>query len=515
MSAYLLGIDIGTTATKAILLDTERGIVAAAEATATLRSPQAGWAEEDAGEWWRNLPKIIAACISQAGIAPQEISAVGVSGMVPCVILLDAEGHLLHPSIQQNDARAFQEIEEFRRAMDETWVLEHTGSAITQQSIGPKLLWLRRHEQVMDRARCLMGSYDYIVYKLTGERSCERNWAIESGLFDLQREDWDDKLLALSTITRDWFGQVHWSGELVGQVTRAAAAYTGLAAGTPVIAGSADHIASAFSAGLITQGDLLVKLGGAGDILMTVDQPLVDRRLFLDYHVIPGKYFLNGCMATSGSIIKWFRDEFAPGSDYAALDAQAAKIEPGSEGLILLPYFLGEKTPIHDPLARGVLIGLTLTHTRAHVYRAILEGIAFGFRHHLVVLAERGLKVNRARVTNGGARSTLWKQIVADVLGLPLEQIADHPGSSLGAALIAGKSIGVFQDWAEIERFIHVASVVEPDRSHRARYDELFEIYRLVYERNRDLFPKLIVIRKSLTTTNRVSRRGLVGSSQH
>ena len=489
MARHLLGIDIGTTATKGILLHPEQGIVAEAEAPSTLRSPHLGWAEEDPAEWWANAGQVSRVCLAQVGLAPTKVAAVGVSGMVPTLILLDASGAVLRSSIQQNDARAVEEIQAFQAQISEAEVLQRTGSAITQQSIGPKLLWLRHHEpEVMARARRLLGSYDYIVYKLTGRFSCERNWALESGLFDLNRQDWDDSLLALSTVDRDWLGAVHWPSNIVGEVTPEAAAQTGLAPGTPVVAGSADHIASAFSAGLKSPGDVLVKLGGAGDILFSLDELMVDPHLFLDYHVIPGKYLLNGCMAASGSIIKWFRQEFAPETDYATLDAEGAAISPGSKGLILLPYFLGEKTPINDPLARGVLFGLTLTHTRAHVYRAILEGIAYGFRHHLAVLAERGLTATKARVTNGGARSILWKQVTADVLNLPLEQIAHHPGSSLGAAFIAGKGSELFEDWEEIERFISIATTVEPDPSTHARYEALFDIYRQLYQRNRDLF---------------------------
>jgi len=475
-----------------MLLHWEQGIVAEAEVTATLRSPQPGWAEEDPVEWWTNLGQVVRACQAQAGIKPGDVAAVGVSGMVPTLILLDADAQVLRPSIQQNDARASQEIQDFRAQADEADVLKRTGSAITQQSIGPKLLWLRRHEPaVMNRAAHLMGSYDYIVYRLTGRFSCERNWALESGLFDLYRQDWEEDLLYLSTIRRDWLGEVHWPSDVVGEVTPEAAAHVGLLAGTPVVAGSADHVASAFSAGLKSPGDLLVKLGGAGDILYSLDELIVDPRLFLDYHVIPGKYLINGCMAASGSVIKWFRQQFAPDTDYPTLDSEGFAVPPGSEGLILLPYFLGEKTPINDPLARGVLFGLTLTHTRAHVYRAILEGIAYGFRHHLAVLAQRGLTAIKARVTNGGARSALWKQVTADVLGLPLEQIARHPGSSLGAAFVAGKGVGMFGEWEEIERFIQISGIVEPDPSVSSRYETLFEVYREIYERNRDLFPVL------------------------
>lgn len=488
MASHLLGIDIGTTATKGILLHAEQGIVAEAEATATLHSPQSGWAEENPAEWWSNVGEVTRACLSQAGLSSNAVAGVGVSGMVPTLILLDADGEVLRPSIQQNDARSHQEIHDFKAVVDEDDVLRRTGSPITQQSIGTKLLWLRRHEpEVMDQANRVMGSYDFIVYRLTGQFSLERNWALESGLFDLDQEDWDTTLLDLSTLDPSWLGEVHWPAEIVGKVTSEAALETGLAEGTPVVAGSADHIASAFSAGLKSPGDLLVKLGGAGDILYSLDDLVVDPRLFLDYHVIPGKYLINGCMAASGSIIKWFRQQFAPGSDYAALDQEGNTIPAGSDGLILLPYFLGEKTPINDPLARGVFFGFTLSHTRAHMYRAILEGIAYGFQHHLAVLAERDLAATKARVTNGGARSTLWKQITADVLGLPLEQIAQHPGSSLGSAFVAGMGVGVFDAWSDIERFIEVAATVEPDQEAHLHYQELCGIYRDLY---RDLKPR-------------------------
>lgn len=492
MEKYLLGIDIGTTATKGILLHPSQGIVAKAEAPAQLISRKAGWAEEDPEQWWQNVAEVTRICLEKAGIARKDVGAVGVSGMVPTLILLDRFGKVLRPSIQQNDARSFEEIIEFRQMVDEENVLQRTGSAITQQSIGPKLLWLRRHEpDAMDQAAHLMGSYEYIVYRLTGSFSCERNWALESGLFDLHREDWDESLLKLSTISHDWLGKVSWSSEVVGGINGKAALHTGLAEGTPVVTGSADHIASAFSAGVKSPGDLLVKLGGAGDILYGLDRLVVDSRLFLDYHVIPGKYLINGCMAASGSIIKWFRNELVRGADYSVLDAEGSSIPCGSDGLILLPYFLGEKTPINDPLARGVLFGLTLSHTRGHIYRAILEGIAYGFQHHLAVLEERNLRAGKARVTNGGARSALWKQVTADVLGIPLEEVANHPGSSLGAAFVAGMGNGQFKEWGEIERFIRVSSVVRPAPKAHERYRELFQVYRGLYESLKGLFPVL------------------------
>ncbi len=491
MDTYLLGIDIGTTATKAVLLHPERGIVAEAETSSTLSSPRAGWAEAYPAEWWENVGTTTRRCLADAGASNESVAGIGVSGMVPTLILLDKNGNVLRPSIQQNDARAVEEIQHFRQQTNANDILETTGSAITQQSIGPKLLWLRKHEpEVMDRSEHVLGSYDYIVYRMTGAFSCESNWALESGLFSKDRT-WDPSLLTLSTIPSDWLGTVHQPSERVGGLTTEAARHLGLAEATPVVAGSADHIASAFSAGVKDPGDLLVKLGGAGDILYAMDDWVVDWRLFLDYHVVPDKFLINGCMAASGSIIKWFLQNFAKDADYETLDEEGAEVPAGCEGLIVLPYFLGEKTPLHDPLARGVFFGLNLGHTRGHVYRAIIEGISFGFLHHLEVLAELELHANKVRVTNGGARSKLWKQVTSDVLGFPLEQIASHPGSSLGAAFVAGMGVGVFEDWAEIERFIEIDRVVEPNPEAHHTYLKLFRIYRDLYDSVRDKFQAL------------------------
>jgi xylulokinase len=499
-SRWLLGIDIGTTATKAILLHADKGILATAERQSTLQAPHPGWAEADPEEWWTNVARVCRACLKQADIPSGELAGIGVSGMVPTLILLDKSCAVLYPSIQQNDARAFQEIRDLQASTNETEILTRTGSPITQQSIGPKLLWLRRHRPgVIQHAAHLMGAYDFIIHRLTGSFSIERNWALESGLFDLHKEDWDQGLLVASTAAQEWLGPVHPPHHVVGQVTEAAGHLTGLAPGIPVVAGSADHVASAFSAGINSPGDLLVKLGGAGDILYSLDRLVIHERLYLDYHIIPQAYLLNGCMAASGSIIKWFRQELASGADYAELDKEGELIAPGSDELVVLPYFLGEKTPLNDPLARGVLFGLTLSHSRAHIFRAILEGISFGFRHHLEVLSEQGLRVTRARVTNGGARSRLWKTVTSDVLGIPLEEIAQHPGSSLGAAFVAGMGVGVFSDWRQIERFVEVTGSVEPDPVSHDRYEKLYAVYRDLYGQLQGQFLALQSIRASAT----------------
>jgi xylulokinase len=480
VAEFLLGIDIGTTATKATLIHPAGRVVADLSAPVRLHSPAPGWAEEDPNEWWRNVETLVPRLLRDAGLAATDVAAVGVSGMVPTLICLDSQGHPLRRSIQQNDARATVEIAELRERLAGVDVLGRTGSAISQQSIGPTVLWLRRHEpDVIAHTVAIRGSYEYITGRLTGDVAySERNWALESGLYDFRAGAWAGDIVRAGEIDPAWLGEVRGSSEVVGAIGPDAAA--GLAPGTPVVAGSADHVGSAFSAGLVEDGDMLVKLGGAGDILISSTQPVVDERLYLDFHLRPGAYLPNGCMAASGSLIRWFQS-LVGGPQLADLDREAEMVGAGAGGLLVLPYFLGEKTPVNDPDARGVFVGLHLGHERGHLFRAILESIAFGFAHHLDVFRERGLSPRRTRVTNGGSRSRLWRQIVSDVLGLPMESITDHPGSSLGAAFAAGIGTGLFDDWGQIERFVRIADRIEPDSANHEYYVDLYAAYRSLY----------------------------------
>lgn len=488
----ILGIDIGTTATKVIIIDEEGTILGDTQSTSTLLSKQATWAEEDPNQWWENvctcIPKILTETNTKAG----DICSIGVSGMVPTLILLDEKGKVLRYSIQQNDARSSAEIEVFKKGLDEQDIFRRTGAMITQQSIGPKLLWLKQHEpDVFTQAKTVLGSYDYINYKLTGKLFVEKNWALESGLYDLTTKTWIQEVAAISGICMEMLPDVKDSSEMVGSISEQAAKETGLQQGTMVIAGSADHVSSAFSAGIRDPGDLLVKLGGAGDILLSLDELKLNPKLFMDYHLKPGQYLLNGCMASSGSLIKWFQQEFSEHLDYRELDEQSAKIDAGSDGLWVLPYFIGEKTPIFDPFARGVFWGVTLQHTRAHFFKAILEGISFGFLHHVKVIQEMGHSITRVRVTNGGAKSFLWKQVTSDVLGLPLEIVENHPGSSMGVAFMAGLRAGVFSSWDDIERCITIKTVIQPNMENHRIYEQMFAVYTELYEVNKALFHKV------------------------
>jgi xylulokinase len=471
-----LGFDIGSSGVKAVLLDPRRGILAAASREVALHSPAAGWAEADSGDWWSAAAALVPELLSAAGAEAAAVEGVAAAGMVPALLPLDADGRPLRPAILQNDARAAAEVAELRERLATAGLLERTGSALSQQSIAPTLLWLRRHEpETFLATASLAGSYDWLAQRLGAEPHLERNWAIESGLFELGGDLAGDVIEAAGA-SPALLPPVREPGEPVGRVGGPAAAATGLRPGTPIFAGLADHVSSAYGAGLLDPGEALVKLGGAGDVLVAAAEPLVDPRLYLDAHPLPSRWLPNGCMATSGSLVRWLQ-RLAGDEDLARLDDAAGAVEPGAEGVVCLPYFLGEKSPLHDPDQRGAFVGLHLAHGVPHLYRAVLEAVAFGFRHHFDVFAEIGIEVGEVRVTNGGSRSTLWKQIIADVLGRPLRPVVDHPGASLGAAMAAAVGAGAAA-WEDVAGLVELGQAIEPHAANRERYDELYEIYR-------------------------------------
>jgi xylulokinase len=476
MTEYLVGIDIGSTATKVVLLHASQGVVAESSAPVAQHSSAPGWSEADPDQWWANLCTLLPALLDGGDVPARAVAGVAVTGMVPAVLLCDSAGRPLRPAILQNDARAVREIDELRNALADHDLLAMTGSALTQQSVAPTLRWLARHEpEVWAAAHTVMGSYDWITTRLGAGRHVEWNWALESGLFDLGSRALIAAVLDAAGIPETLIPPVAEPGTRIGAVSAAAGAEVGLRPGTAVYVGGADHVLSAYAAGLDTPGDWLVKLGGAGDILAVTDAPFLDPRLYLDAHPRPGLWLPNGCMASSGSIIRWFQSIHG-GADIAEFEAEAAAATPAE--IICLPYFLGEKSPIHDPDLRGAFLGLHLGHGRGDMYRAVLEGIAYGFRHHVDVFSERGVGLGRARVTNGGSRSRVWKQILADVLGVPLWPVLDHPGSSLGAAMIAAVGAGLTRDWASASTYVTVAEPVVPDPKHTDRYTEAYSIYR-------------------------------------
>lgn len=493
----VLGLDIGTTSTIGILLALPDRILATATRPVTLSSPHPGWAEEDPRQWWQNVTEITRELLATSGVAAGDVKAVGVTGMLPALVLLDETGAVLRPSIQQSDGRCGAEVAEMKAELDEGAFLNKAGNGINQQLIATKLRWIRRHEpQVFARVATAFGSYDYINWRLTGERAIEQNWALEAGFVDVARHELDDGLIALTGLGRGALPRKVGSHEVLGRITAESAQATGLAAGTPVAGGAADLIASALGAGITRKGDVLLKFGGSVDILIATDKVVPDARMFLDYHLVPGLFMPNGCMSTGGSGLNWFANGFCGGMAPAArdagltihqyLDRLAGDIPAGAEGLTILPYFLGEKTPIHDPAARGVFDGLTLSHGPAHVWRALLEAYAYALRHHVEVLNDMGHATESYIVSDGGSNSSLWMQIVADVLQSPVQRLTGHPGSCIGAAWTAAIAVGLTDDWSGIDRFVGSAGTLAPQPKERKTYEDGYRRFRDLYRRLKD-----------------------------
>ncbi len=475
----LLGIDLGSSAVKAVLLDPEEGLIASLSSPVHLYSDQPGWAEADPDEWWWATRELIQGLLKQSNSRPSEIAGIAVSGMVPAVLLVDEHGKTLRRAILQNDARATSEIDEIKNGIGSIDLLALTGSVLSQQSVAPTALWLARNEpELWSQTFLIQGSYDWLACRLGAEHHVEKNWAIESGLYNLDLSPLDT-VREVTKIRWPRLLSVRSPGDRVGEVSEMAAMAMGLLRGTPIIVGGADHVLSAFGAGLIDEGDCLVKLGGAGDILAVSNKIHLDARLYLDSHPTPNKWLPNGCMATSGSLLRW-EQGILGGASLEDLDAEAAVSKPAA--LLTLPYFLGEKTPLHDPDLRGVMAGMHLGTTRGDIHRSYLEAIAYGFKAHFDVFAEGGLDIKKTRITNGGSKSRLWRTILADVLDRELHSIVNHPGASYGAAVIAGIGTGLIGDWSYVLGALEEGEMIEPNIKNVEIYQDRYGDFRELTE---------------------------------
>jgi xylulokinase len=471
-----IGLDIGTTGVKALLIDTAGKVVAAATRPTRLHTPRAGLAEAEPAQWLDNLEGATAEVLALGEASNGQVCGIAVTGMVPAVVVADSAGRPLRRAILQNDTRAAAEVGELSDKLSHLNLLERTGSALTQQSVAPTLLWLRRNEpEALAKAARVQGSYDWVACELGAEPHVEQNWALESGLFDLASAELIGEVLDAAEAPASLLPPPKRPGEVVGELNSTWAAKLGLPRGIPIAVGGADHVLSAYAAGVEAPGDWLVKLGGAGDILAVSHQPVVDRRLYLDAHPVAGLWLPNGCMATSGSLTRWFQS-LVGGASLESLEAEASS-RPAAD-LLCLPYFLGEKSPLHDPNLRGAYVGLHLGHTRADLYRATLESVAFAFRHHTEVFAETGIALNRGLITNGGSRSKLWKQLHADILGMALRPVSNHPGASLGAAVAAALGAGAVESWAAARDFVALGAAIEPRAETAGRYSDAYARWR-------------------------------------
>lgn len=490
---YLLGIDVGTTSTKAVIIDLAGNILSQCSSGHELIVLEPSWAEEDPHAWWQGLVRSVKICLSDSSIDAAEIGGIGLSGQIPTMVLVDKNGEPTRNAILYSDPRAVDEMKWMVEEVGNEETFSVTNSVVQQQFWIPKLMWVRVHEpQAFAKAHKAIGAYDYLKLKLTGEFSTDVNNALEAGLLNFKNRQWWDKILDRARISKDLLPSLHEPTDVIGKVSRNGADETGLAEGTPVIAGSGDTVCSALGAGVVKADDLMLMYGTTGCFVFCTANARPDPRFYFDYHVIPGMYALNGCMATSGMLLRWFRDNFCQAEvksaeqkeidTYAMLDHQAEMIAAGSDGIVILPYFMGEKTPINDPYARGVIFGLTTYHSRTHIYRALLEAVAYGFNHQLQILQELGFIPRRVVAVDGGARSEVWRRIVSDVIGLAQQYDANNPGAPFGDAFLAGIGTGQIGDWDDIQQWIKVTDTSKPDDRNHERYSKMYRIYRSMYE---------------------------------
>ena len=497
----LLGIDIGTTGAKALLCRLADGaVLATGFAPYPLSHPRPGWAEQDPTDWWAACGAAVRACLGQAeerGVAqPESVRAIGLSGQMHGAVLLDAAGAVVRPCIIWADQRSGAECDEIHARIGLERLVAITGNPALTGFTAAKVLWVRNHEpEAFARARLLLLPKDYVRWRMTGVAAIERSDAAGTNLLDVQTGEWAPEVLAALDLPPSLVPPVRGSTEVCGALSVEAAGYLGLPVGVPVAGGGADNACGAVGTGVVAPGLALLSIGTSGVVLAPADAPRIDRsapvpRLHTFFHAAPHTWYLMGVTQAAGLSLRWARDILAgeQAVSYEALTAEAAQVPPGAEGLLFLPYLQGERTPHLDPHARGAWIGLTAAHQRRHLVRAVLEGVAFSLKDCFALLAEQGLPLAQLRVTGGGARSALWRQICADALERPITTLAADEGPAFGAALIAGVAVGLYPSLAAAcERTVRLADEVAPDSATAPAYRAQYDLYRAAYPALRDI----------------------------
>jgi xylulokinase len=497
MAELLLGIDVGTYSSKGVLVSPEGGVLRSQVFPHTMDVPRPGWAEQDADAvWWNDTVKLCRGLLDGSPYSGADVAGVAVSAIGPCLLPLDEEGRPLRKGILYGvDGRAEEEIGLLNDRLGEENVYRFSNMTFTSQAIGPKILWLKRREpEVWRRTRRLTTASSYLVFRLTGEYVIDRHTAGHyMPLMDPTNGEWSDRF-AEHIAPLEMLPRLAWSDAKAGEVNAAGAAQTGLKAGTPVAVGAVDALSEAISVGAVEPGDLMVMYGSTAFFILVGEKPVPDRRTWSVPGAFEGQYNLAAGMATTGSLTRWFRDELArdlPEKDaYAALFQSAARVPPGSGGLLMLPYFSGERTPINDARARGVIAGLSLSHGREHLFRAVLESVAFGIRHNLETFLEMGASIRRIVAVGGGAQSDTWLRIVSDVAGVSQVLPRQTIGASYGDAFLAGRAAGLLEP-GDLDGWIQVRETIEPDAARRALYEPFYRDFLELYRQTREIVHRL------------------------
>jgi len=478
-----LGLDIGTGGTRAVLVDTNGKLIASASAEhEPFRSPYPGWAEQDPEDWWRAAQQAIREVLTVSGA---KVDAVGLTGQMHGAVMLNAEGNVLRPSLIWCDTRTDEECEWLHRTIGRERLIELTANPALPNFTLTKLLWVRKHQpEIFARIAHVLCPKDYVRYRLTGVYAMDVQEASGTLLLDVAHRRWSKEVAEAAGIPDAWLPQLFESPEVCAKISDSAATVTGLAAATSVVAGAGDQGAGAVGMGILQPGSVSATIGTSGVVFAATAAPTRDPlgRLHTFCHAVPGRWHVMGVTQAAGLSLRWLRDTIAPGSSYDALTAEAATVPAGSDGLLWTPYLLGERTPHLDSHARAAFVGLTASHTRGHLVRAVLEGVAYSLKDTFTLFAELGIPVKGVRLGGGGARGPLWREIQAAVYGYKSDILVAEEGAAFGAALLAG--VGA-KGWPDLEAAcraaIKVAQQIDPPPAAVQRYAEGYTGYRKVY----------------------------------
>lgn len=492
---YLMGLDISTTGAKALIIDDGGAVIAVANTPQPISQPKPLWSEQNPADWWDGISASIRAALAESGLKGADISAIGLTGQMHGLVLLDEKGEVLRPSILWNDQRTGAQCDEMTERVGARRLLELTGNPAVTGFTAPKILWVRDNEpDVYARARQVLLPKDYIRYKLTDVYATDLAGASGTSLLNVAERAWSAEVLAALEIPAEWMPPAHEGTAITSTISAAGAAATGLQVGTPVVGGGGDQAAGAIGMGCVTPDKIGVTVGTSGVVFAPLSRYAYESegRLHAFCHAVPETWHFMGVMLSAAGSLQWYKDTFAADMAFDALLAEAAEAPAGSEGLFFLPYLTGERTPHPDPLARGAFIGMTSRHSRGHMTRAVLEGVAFGLKDSFTLIAQAGLPDQfEARISGGGAKSPVWQGIIADVLGAPLVNINTTEGGAFGAAILASVAAGLFADAAAAcDAMIQTAEEVEVGANVEL-YAERYEIYRSLYPALQATFARL------------------------
>jgi xylulokinase len=483
--AHILGVDVSTTATKAVLVDESGAVVGVGAAEYGYDVPQPLWSEQDPERWWSGAVAAIGSVLASTGVAAEDVTAIGLTGQMHGLTLLDAADRVLRPAILWNDQRTGAECDLIREAVGPSRLISITGNDALTGFTAPKLVWVREHEpQIWARIGHVLLPKDFVRLRLTGGYAVDVADGAGTLLFDLRARTWSDEVVSALGIARAWLPETFEGPAVTGLISETAAAATGLRAGTPVIAGGGDQAANAVGVGAVAPGETALSLGTSGVVFAPTDRPIVEPhgRVHAFCHAVPDRWHLMSVMLSAAGSLRWFRDAVAPGVPFTALSDEAASVAPGSQGVLFLPYLTGERSPYPDPLARGAFVGLTVGHTRAHLARSVMEGVAFGLRDGLDLMVGAGMPApTRIRASGGGTASPVWRQILADVLDAEIATVGTTEGAAYGAAVLAAIGRGWFKSVdAAAQAWVATTVVASPGpdvalyRDRHAAYRELY-----------------------------------------